>query len=89
MNTYSPASDVYCLAMVAWEMWYGESVAKHLAIRHGVHLEEALKRGDRPAFSSPQPPAGLQGLIETCWDAKPEARPTLSQLVNKLGQSLD
>ena len=74
------SSDVYCLGMIAWEMWYGQSAPQHMAERHGVHLKESIKNGERPTFfTSLQPPTPLRRLIEECWCEKQEQRPTLQE----------
>jgi len=86
--------DVYSVALIVWEVWYGHDVATIMnnEILHagfnGNAIEELKKRmtnqkgGWRPSFRSGEKPSEeLVAMIRKGWHEFPETRPTANELV--------
>ncbi|KAJ7614116.1 hypothetical protein FB45DRAFT_938019 [Roridomyces roridus] len=75
-------SDIYSFALVVYEILAEPTPFRQLPI------ESVLMRGGRPS----RPPAcsgtpaleGLWALVEDCWHADPDSRPTAAQVVERL-----
>ncbi len=71
-------SDVYSLALTAYECWVGEN-----PVRGRTPAETVRRIGDSlPPLRASRPdlPEGLADTIDACLDPEPEARPTASAL---------
>lgn len=74
-------ADIYSLAIVMWEMWYGIDAADHIQSQLYGTLESAVKGGLRPSMSlEHKPPADWMGLIKRCWDFDPKNRPEVDDV---------
>lgn len=77
---YNRKADIYSLAMVLWEIWYGESITDAFdtgRVRGRISIE--IRKGARPEFKVDKahipPPTNWIQLIEKCWSATPKFRP--------------
>ncbi|XP_033739946.1 tyrosine-protein kinase Fer-like isoform X2 [Pecten maximus] len=74
-DIYDHKADIYSLAIMLWEMWYGMDAAIH--IQHYIHksLQESVGGGLRPNMSiQHRPPDDWISVIERCWAKDPSAR---------------
>lgn len=72
---HSCKADIYSLAIVMWEMWYGIDAAKHIQTQLYGTLQSAIKGGLRPSMSlENKPPDDWMDLIKRCWDLDPKNR---------------
>lgn len=85
--------DIYSMALIFWEMWYGVDVAGNMnrEILHpgfkGNAFGELKKRmanpkgGWRPSFQSGErPPDDLVAMMRKGWHEIPETRPSANEL---------
>ncbi|XP_064632151.1 uncharacterized protein LOC135490704 [Lineus longissimus] len=83
-------ADIYSLAMVMWELWYGQRVFFDLldAGMSWIELEGKIQKDDyRPTFTIKgcvPPSQDWQNLIESCWCAKPKDRKNTKQVYDEL-----
>ena len=79
--------DIYSFGIMLWEMWYGNRAL--LDVQGNVQeFFEKVVEGARPTHveGSKEPPAGLQDLMQRCWDENPENRPGARECHEKLTQ---
>ncbi|XP_066024050.1 uncharacterized protein [Pocillopora verrucosa] len=84
---YDYKADIYSLGIMLWEMWYGKRAL--LDVGGNVHeFFEKVVGGARPTHveGSKEPPAGLQDLMQRCWDEKPDNRPDAKDCHERLTQ---
>ena len=75
-------ADIYSLAIVMWEMWYGIDAADHIQSQLFGTLESAVKGGLRPSMSMEhKPPADWMSLIKRCWDIDQTKRPEVEEVM--------
>ena len=75
-------ADIYSLAIVMWEMWYGIDAADHIQSQLFGTLESAVKGGLRPSMSMEhKPPADWMSLIKRCWDTDQTKRPEVEEVI--------
>lgn len=89
-KTISENHDIYSLAILLWELWYGcrayvekklDNISKH-------ELKAAIIAGDRPQFTKRFSPfAYLQGIILQSWDPKHEKRPNTSEVQSNIRET--
>ena len=94
----TPASDVFSLGLLMWEMIEGETPFHDVANLDGM-LPLFWQDGKRPPMDSAaflRAPRALKVLIEKCWQTEKHRRPTADQIVQaidemalKLGITLD
>ena len=78
----SPATDVYGLGLILWEMKAG------VAPYANMNLNEvctAIKLGQRPEVPQDLSP-DIKCLISQCWNQDPESRPRCEEVLAKLNQ---
>ncbi len=77
---YTPACDVYSLAMVLWEL-----LSRQIPYRNQVPgvIPEWIKSGGRETLP-PDSPDSLQALVSDCWKPQPRERPKIREVVSKL-----
>lgn len=79
-QNYDNKADIYSLAIIYWEMWYGEDAADYIRHRLTGPLEDAIKGGLRPSLLTPTPtPDHWTDLITRSWDFEPTRRPGIAQ----------
>eukprot|EP00878_Enallax_costatus_P001012 GHUV01001146.1.p1 GENE.GHUV01001146.1~~GHUV01001146.1.p1 ORF type:complete len:510 (+),score=107.78 GHUV01001146.1:223-1530(+) len=77
----SCAADVYSFAIMMWEVLANKQV--YHGIHYGAVVERVVVQGERPPIPD-NVPEGLSILMQICWDAVPENRPTFEQIVTCL-----
>jgi len=82
-TAYTDKADVFSFAMVAYEV-----VCRHVPFERldPTRVARLTREGKRPDLEDDsivpkEVPAGLLDLIIMCWNQKPEARPSFSQIV--------
>ncbi|XP_052238743.1 dual serine/threonine and tyrosine protein kinase-like isoform X3 [Dreissena polymorpha] len=84
---YTKKTDMYSLAIVLWELWYGRhaySEDTYDTFDVGTLLD-AIKEGTRPNCRERYAiPSNLVQLIERCWDGNPDVRPTAEEVTTDL-----
>lgn len=86
-ENYSFSSDIYSLAILLWELWYG-----HHAYTESDYTElttfkllQAVSTGYRPKLTWKYSPIKeLQEVITDCWHDVPSRRPSAQEVGNKL-----
>lgn len=74
-GTYDNKADIYGLAIVMWEIWYGIDAASHIEVQVYKSLEDSVMGGLRPSMSLNQkPPDDWAAIIQKCWSLEPEKR---------------
>ncbi|KAG6884905.1 hypothetical protein C0992_005602, partial [Termitomyces sp. T32_za158] len=88
------SSDIYAFGMLAYEIFTGQVPYAHLKNRYAVILR--VSRGERPArpeissvWSHSGLTEGIWSLMEACWDAAPEKRPSIQEITDFLASVLD
>nr|CCA16403.1 protein kinase putative [Albugo laibachii Nc14] len=81
-KTYTSKVDIYSLGVILWELIDGQLPFEH--IRWNFEVEKEILKGSRPPISTDRCPAQWRLLIVSCWQAKPEHRPTIQQVIRKL-----
>jgi serine/threonine protein kinase len=82
-SIYNRKADIYSLAMVLWEMWYGIAVNDELDSRIRGRLSVHIRNGIRPLFKTEgftKPPDTWIELIQQCWHENPNFRPKASKI---------
>ncbi|MCE8162851.1 MAG: protein kinase [Candidatus Moeniiplasma glomeromycotorum] len=79
---YTQTSDIYSFGMVAYELF--SSRFPHCEYNHDRYLAEKIMKGLRPNLDNVKIPYLLKELISHCWDADPEKRPTIGDLIKSL-----
>jgi serine/threonine protein kinase len=85
----SKAADVYALGVTAWCVLAGSLTPYPAADAAGRRLHAptlVLLRGARPDLAAlpPGAPPALAALLEWCWEARPEARPRATEVLDAL-----
>lgn len=75
------ASDIYSFGIMLAEMFSGEAPFKHMTL-NDIKIE-VLEEKSRPALPSKLPDA-LRSLIERCWDAIADERPSFVEIEDSL-----
>ena len=79
-SSYGQAADVYAFGILCWEVAARrpphETMSKMSVVRE-------VPLGLRPTVD-PRWPAAVSALMETCWDADTNARPTFPDIVRRL-----
>jgi len=79
---YGLPSDVYSLGVLLWEICSFDKPFAH--ITSAAAFERAVfKGGERPPIELHWPKA-VRGLMAGCWHAKPESRPTITEVRSSL-----
>jgi len=76
---YTPASDIYSFGMILWEMLSGK---KPFAELEDKKIPKAVQAGKRESLEGF--PSMYVELITACWQAEPEKRPTIKEIIAKL-----
>ena len=79
---HNQKADIYSLAMVMWEMWYGIDAAVHIQSQLFGTLEKAVVDGMRPSMSMEhKPPSDWINLIKSCWEFDRTKRPEVEEVI--------
>lgn len=86
---YSFSADIYSLAIMAWEMWYGRRVFSESVYSDVMYdyssIKEHVLSGTRPKLDETAgPPEDIQKIIKNCWVKKAAKRPTAEHLIRAL-----
>ena len=80
-ENYDCKADIFSLAIILWEMWYGKDAADYIQQQLFGPLEKAIKEGLRPSLNmSTKPPQQWLELIAKSWDYEAEKRPRIDYL---------
>src|ERR1700761_7355770 len=80
---YTKASDMYSLGIIINEII--SIIPPFNDVPHDEHLALDICRGKRPKMRV-ETLEFLKKLIQKCWDANPENRPTSKKVYSKLGE---
>ncbi|MFJ2030580.1 protein kinase [Streptosporangium sp. NPDC087985] len=83
--TADPASDVYALGVLLFEMLTGSTPYPE---RTWEEIENVRRVGPPPAVCAPGLPAGVAALCRSCLSQEPEARPKAQEMANGLTAAL-
>lgn len=77
-EVYNCQADIYSLAIILWEMWYGQEVYTEVRVKNLEAFFTTVQLGYRPKHveNCKQPPARWERLMNHCWDDDPQKRPT-------------
>ncbi|PKY54300.1 kinase-like protein [Rhizophagus irregularis] len=78
---YTFASDIYSIAMIMWEISSGRPPFTNC--EHNYSLAMDIVNGMRPKIISGTP-LKYKRLMEQCWDADPEKRPSIRTIGNMI-----
>ena len=73
--------DVYAFALLLWELTHERRAYEGMA---GVDAAFGALRGSRPQFSKPSTSDRIQTLTVECWAQRPEERPSMSTVLERL-----
>ncbi|XP_025106722.1 uncharacterized protein LOC112571715 isoform X1 [Pomacea canaliculata] len=78
---YDMRADIYSLAVILWELWYGEDSADHISTHLFGRLEDAIKNGLRPSVTmSQKPPDDWIKLLQSGWEYEAARRPSVKEV---------
>lgn len=76
-------SDIYSLAIVMWEIWYGIDAVNYMESMIKGNVDPYKEEGLRPSMLLEQkPPSDWMFLIKRCWDQDPIKRPEVEDVLN-------
>ncbi|KAG9300638.1 hypothetical protein G9A89_023436 [Geosiphon pyriformis] len=81
-ETFTTAGDIYSLGMVLWELATGKLPFHDCS--HDKILVMGILNGQRPEIISPLIPSCIAEIIEKCWEANLENRPTAREVYENL-----
>nr|KAG5695653.1 hypothetical protein BaRGS_029143 [Batillaria attramentaria] len=65
-GVYDMRADIYSLAIILWELWYGQDAADHIGSHLFGRLEDAVKVGLRPSITMAHtPPEDWVALLQS------------------------
>lgn len=76
---YNDKADVYSYGIILWELCARETPYSSMDDEYKI-AEAVLLKDFRPTVPLYVPP-DIAKLIRTCWDPKPQNRPTMAQIV--------
>ena len=82
-ENYDSKADIYSLAIMLWEMWYGKDAAEYIQQQLFGPLEKAIKEGLRPSLNiATKPPQPWLELIAKSWEYDADKRPPTEYVCN-------
>jgi len=83
---YNSKADIYSLGIILWEVWYGEQAFSKILNLQQQQFFGCVARGERPkpleGYSKPL----WKELMEECWAANPQERPTAEQCLERISR---
>ncbi|GAB0498555.1 hypothetical protein MMPV_009901 [Pyropia vietnamensis] len=80
---YSAAADVYSFGIVIWELFSG--LLPFAGMNPAQVMFSVTARDLRPTIKPGMMPSELASLIQRCWRAQPDSRPTFLEIVHVIG----
>ncbi|KAK7481813.1 hypothetical protein BaRGS_00026960, partial [Batillaria attramentaria] len=81
---YDMRADIYSLAIILWELWYGRDAAEHIEseLKHrNTRLELRVQEGLRPSLTmAPKPPDDWVKLLQSGWEFDAAKRPSTNDV---------
>ncbi|XP_069125049.1 uncharacterized protein [Argopecten irradians] len=89
-DIYDHKADIYSLAIMLWEMWYGVDAADHIQYRiHGTLEKSVVEEGLRPELSiQHRMPDDWTSVVKRCWSKEPPERMEAASIGNFFEQIL-
>ena len=78
---YDKRADIYSLGIMLWEIWYGQQAFAESGASSVKALFDMVDGGSRPkpVKGVKKPHFRWQELMDQCWDANPDKRPSACQ----------
>jgi len=83
-STATTAADVYSFGIIAFEVFALKSPYPDGQFRSHDDLKRSVIGGTRPVFPSNLSGGRKEALATSCWQLKPDRRPTIEQVIPKL-----
>jgi hypothetical protein len=87
-ENYGTSADVYSYGIVLWEILCREDPYRDHSFGWIDDVSRAVQGGTRPSLPPSAPSCYVQ-LMKDCWQANPDARPTSTQIVDRLTDMAD
>jgi len=89
LEKYDTQADIYSLAMIMWELWYGRDLAEYASAEIVGGLRTNIRTGWRPSCTLRHPPLPFwKELMMTCWEEEPAKRKTALEVGKTLSKNL-
>ena len=85
-ENYTEKADVYSFGIILWEFWSKDPPYKGVKAKE-VAIKVKNNKDYRPVIPD-DVPEEIAELMECCWDADPEKRPTFIEIINFLDEYL-
>ena len=85
-DNYTEKADVFSFGIILWEFWSKDPPYKGVKAKE-VGIKVKNNANYRPPIP-PEVPEEIGELMECCWDADPEKRPTFLDIINFLDEYL-
>lgn len=79
---YGRKADIYSLAIILWEMWYGIDAAEHIGQNLCGSFEKFIEEGSRPSLTLKHTlPKDWMALVQLAWAEGPNKRPEVDEIL--------
>jgi hypothetical protein len=78
---FEDRADVYAFALLLWELFHERRAFEGMS---GEAAALSALQGNRPQFSKPSTRDRIQTLTAECWAQRPEDRPSMSTVLERL-----
>ena len=87
---YNKSADIYSLAIVLWELWYGDPIKEELVQIMPGPYENAVRAGARPRLCKKhEPPEDLKDILTRCWTHNSRGRPSAFDVIEMFALSTE